>query len=426
MLNNATPWRERLATITATMREMSAQTDPQEMVRTYVKRMERIVVRDRLVTLSRRGLEHPFVYVTRDSTWTEEINPWEEQQRLPVLEGGLFAELVYGDEPRIIEDPQLADDDPAREYLAGYRSLLAIPLFDQGQGLNMVVMLRHDAGAFNHEDLPEMVWMSNLFGRATQNLVLMRERQKAFDEVDQELRLVADLQRALLPARLPDVPGLDMAAVYETSRRVGGDYYDLFPLADGRWGILIADVSGHGPAAAVGMAITHALAHTAPEELCPPGRLLTWLNTQSVQHYTDRTGGFVTAFYGIYDPRERTLWYACAGHNPPRLKRCADGSLALLDAAHGLPIGVAENETYNEATHQLQIGDQIVFYTDGITEAFNPNGEMFGTERLDRVLENCSVNAASLIDELLAAVSDFTAGQPADDDRTILIARVVK
>ncbi len=418
-------WQTRLDYIMDMMREMSRQTDPSQMVREYAARTQALLERDRVISLSRRGHESPELRITRDSNSTVETNPWFEQHKHPRVRGGLLADLIYGDEPRVINDLTVPLDDPAHEWVGPYKSLMAIPLFDQGAALNMVLFLRREPNAYRSDGLPETVWMSNLFGRATHNLVLTQELRRAYDEVDKELLAVARIQRSLLPDKLPEIPTLDLAAYYQTSRRAGGDYYDLFPLTDGRWGILIADVSGHGTPAAVVMAITHTLAHTYPEPPDPPGALLTHLNQQLARYYTADNGTFVTAFYGIYDPHTRALTYASAGHDPPRLKRCTDGSLILLNAAGGLPLGVIADESYAEATQQLQVGDQIVFYTDGITEAFNAKSELFGKERLDQVLTDCRLTAQGLIDAVMASVDEFAAGHPADDDRTVLVAKVV-
>ncbi|MHC4092460.1 MAG: PP2C family protein-serine/threonine phosphatase, partial [Planctomycetota bacterium] len=303
-------------------------------------------------------------------------------------------------------------------------SLMAIPLFDQGVAMNMVVFMREPPQAFVHRELPEIVWMSNLFGRATHNLVLSGELREAYEAVDRELGVVADIQRSLLPRELPSIPTTDWAVHYQTSRRAGGDYYDFFPLADGKWGVLIADVSGHGTPAAVLMAITHAIAHTHPESQTPPANLLRRLNRQLGRFYTGRWSAFVTAFYGIYHPATRELTYSSAGHNPPRLKHCDDGTLTTLDGTRALPLGIAPEERYLECTQSLRRGDQIFFYTDGITEAVNPAGEAFGTQRLDHVLTDCRVDATSLINAVLDAVAGFTAGRPADDDRTLLVAKI--
>jgi len=417
-------WRGRLATIVATMRDMSRQTDPQAMVRAYGSRMRQLMPVDRSVAVSRRDLDPPRYRITRSSLWKDEINPWKEKDRLPLFEGGLLGELIYGDEPRIIDDLVINPGDPAAEYLAGQRSLLAIPNYDRGAALNMTVLMRSEPGAFDREQLPEWVWTSNLFGMAAHNLVLSDELKRASARMERELNVVADIQRSLLPKVLPAIPTLDLAAFYQTSQWAGGDYYDFFPLADGQWGILIADVSGHGTPAAVMMAITHTITHALHGPLTPPGTMLGHVNQQLATLYTADNEAFVTAFYGIYDPLRRELTYASAGHNPPRLKRCEDGSVASLDAVGGLPLGMFADQVYQQAPHLLLPGDQIVFYTDGITEATNHAGQMFGLDRLDEALENCHLVASGLMQAVLDAYDAFTAGRPAADDRAVVIAKV--
>src|SRR5437763_5550264 len=180
-------WRSRLAIIVDTMRDLSRQTDPQEMVRTYGERMRQLLPIDRRVSLSRRDLEYPRFRITRSTTWTENVNPWKDRDRLPVFEGGLPAELVYGNEPRVFDDLQVADDDPARDYLEGHRSLLAIPMFDRGESVNMVVLMQQAPAAFPGEEVPDLVWRTGLFGRATSNLVLSEELQQAYQAIDREL-----------------------------------------------------------------------------------------------------------------------------------------------------------------------------------------------------------------------------------------------
>jgi sigma-B regulation protein RsbU (phosphoserine phosphatase) len=427
-LAEATPitadWQEKLALIVETMRDMSRQSDPQEMVRAYGLRMRKLIPLDRRVSLSRRGLDYPWYRITRSTTWETEPNPWTDKEHLPLLKGGLLANLIYGEEPRVFDDLEIDSDDPAAEYLEGHRSLLAIPMYDQGESLNMVILMQKEPAAFPGEQIPDIVLRSNLFGRATGNLVVKQELAAAYAALDREFKTVGEIQRSLLPADLPQIPTLDLAAHYQPSQRAGGDYYDFFPLPEGQWGIFLADVSGHGTPAAVLMAVTHCIAHTHPGPAMPPAKMLDYLNHHLVSHYTSQNGHFVTAFYGVYDPSRRSLTYACAGHNPPRLKRCQDGSLIALDGARGLPLGITSDGPYHEHFQQLQPGDQIVFYTDGITEAHNMEGKMFGTERLDRVLENCALQASALLEAVLDSVHQFANSRPAEDDRTVIVARV--
>src|SRR5439155_9804698 len=124
---------------------------------------------------------------------------------------------------------------------------------------------------------------------------------------------------------------------------------------------------------------------------------------------------FVTAFYGIYNPADRSLTYACAGHPPPRYKRCSGGGISALVGLDGIPLGIEPDHVYRERTEIFQPGDQLVFYTDGIVEATNSAGEMFGIGRLDQVLSGCRKEAADLLQAVLAAVLEFTGGRPPMD-----------
>ena len=178
----------------------------------------------RRISLSRRGLAYPQFRITRSTTWSEDVNPWEDKDRLPLLAGGLLARLIYAGMPELIEDLAWDEDDPAAEYLSGNRSLLAIPMYDQGELLNMVVLLRDLPFAFEKEEIPEIVWRSNLFGRATGNLVLKRELQRAYEALDRELKIVADIQLSLAARRVTPHPharpGRLLSAVASGRRRL--------------------------------------------------------------------------------------------------------------------------------------------------------------------------------------------------------------
>jgi sigma-B regulation protein RsbU (phosphoserine phosphatase) len=288
----------------------------------------------------------------------------------------------------------------------------------------MVVSTLAEPGGYDPEQFPERFWISSLFGRATQTLVLSDELKRAYEIVERELKVVADIQRSLLPQTLPVIPGLELAAHYQTSQWAGGDYYDFFELPDGRWGFLIADVSGHGTPAAVMMAILHSLAHGHPGHPEPPAALLEHVNQRLAARYTTENEVFVTAFYGVYDPATWQFSYSCAGHNPPQLKRCSMGQVDSLEAVGGPPLGVFTDTEYPQATLSLQPGDILVLYTDGITEAMDRRGEQFGLERLNEVLRRCGLSATQLVESILDALDSFTCGNPAHDDRTLLLAKV--
>ncbi len=220
----------------------------------------------------------------------------------------------------------------------------------------------------------------------THNLVLRDELKDAYEIVERELKVVADIQRSLLPQVLPKIPTLELAAYYRTSRWAGGDYYDFFPLPDGRWGILIADVSGHGTPAAVMMAITHSLAHSLPGPADPPAALLGHVNRQLSHRYTDVQRGVRHGVLRRLRPDDRTLTYSSAGHNPPRLKRCGDGSVNSLEEIGGPPLGLFDELEYEQTTLAFKPGDILAFYTDGITEAMDAKNVQFGVHAARRGL----------------------------------------
>ncbi len=424
------PWPERLAMITETMREISRQSDPQAVVNIYGARMRDFFAWQRLVSVSRRGVAHPDVVVTRSSTWDRQPDPWKERDKLPRLKGGLLAELLYGDQPRIINDLVVSPDDPAFEYLQGMRSLMAIPHFDGGVGLNMVLTMKSEPDGFDHENFPEIFWLSNLFGRATSNLVLSRQLRDANAAMDREMKVVADIQQSLLPPHLPNLPTLELAAHYQTSKNAGGDYYDFFELPGDRTGILIADVAGHGTPAAVLMAILHAIAHLAPGDECDPAAILAFLNQNLTERYTGDTGTFVTAFYGVYDALSRKLTYSTAGHPHPFVVSCGKPGIKLLDHAQGMPLGIMADAEYHVSEHQLHTGDTLVLYTDGITEARGPGGRMYGEARLGAAVASCPTkagptgSAAGQLQSILEDLQAFAEGTPPTDDRTIVVGKV--
>ena len=418
------PWQDRLKFVIETVRELSAQTDPQEMVRNYSKRMRQVMPVDANVSLSRRGYQSPDVRITRASIWGNNVNPWKETN-LVIHHGGLFSKLIYADEPSVIDDLRVEPDDPAAPFVAGMRSLMMIPLFDKGVALNAVILMRRERGGFDREALPERVWLSNLFGRATHNLVLAEQVKQAYEALDRELQVVSNIQRSLLPAELPMIPGVELAVHYQTSRRAGGDYYDFFPLPDGRWGILIADVSGHGTPAAVLMAVTHSIAHTYGSPPTPPAMLLDFVNQHLAARYTNGNGTFVTAFYGIYDPGRREMVFASAGHPSPRVRRGskAGSPIESACASNGLPLGIDSDADYSDAMIRFAPGDLMVLYTDGITEAHREGDfALFGEERLDQALSHCQPTAGDALECILRDVNHFTAAAAPSDDQTLLAA----
>lgn len=411
----------RLREYLAMVRDLSLARSPEELIDSYRARARFVVPSDQFLSLSRRAMPPGSVRITRSTQWETPLDPWRQFDQLPVVREGMLVRLAEAGQPVKIDDLEVDPADPFEPYARGMRSMIAVPTFHEGEPLYMVVLMREEL-PFTLDELNTVLLTSNLIGRATSQLVLAGELSQAYTALDREFRAVGDIQRQLLPRRTPRIPGATLATYYETSKRAGGDYFDYFKLPDGTWSVIIADVSGHGPAAAVVMAMIRSLLH-APLELCPPSAgepaaALRFLNAELLK--TLPPGQFVTAFIAVYDPKARRLKYANAGHHPPRWLRCGQAGVAALEMHEGIPLGISEPHDALEREVQLSAGDRLLLFTDGVTETFNRKREMFGLERLDAALRQCSRSPSSLIEAITAALNEFADGAPVEDDRTLV------
>lgn len=263
-----------------------------------------------------------------------------------------------------------------------------------------------------------------LAATATRVLELEQQLRCARKQLAAYSKTLFDIQRSIMPQRLPEVPGLDLAAHFTELEEAGGDFYDVSPLGPESWAIVIADVSGHGLAAAAVLALTHALGHSLQEQGTPPspGAALALVNGALATRYLVNSGQFVTALAGWYEARTQVFKYASAGHPFPRLIR--GDVVRRLDGISGSPLGVDAESSYQEAAVQLREGDRLVLFTDGITECMNAAGELFGDQRLDEALRAPVTGAAELLQHIVHSVQEFRAGQPPRDDETCLVAVV--
>lgn len=253
---------------------------------------------------------------------------------------------------------------------------------------------------------------------------LSRELRQARKELDRYGKLVLAIQRSILPQQLPHVPSLDLAVHFADVDGAGGDFYDVRLVGPNHWAIVIADVCGHGLAAAAILALVHALGNGVPTQKrpTPPGAALALVNAPLAARYLANTGHFVTAFVGLYDAEAQLLTYASAGHPPPRLVR--GNEVRQLDAIAGLPLGIDKASAYRDETLHLQAGDRLVLFTDGVTESANTARELFGDKRLDAVLAKPASSAAELLKHIVDSVTTFRGQCPASDDETCLIAMI--
>ena len=251
---------------------------------------------------------------------------------------------------------------------------------------------------------------------------LKREVEQKKDALEDELEVVSDVQRRLLPKSLPEIGGLKLAVHYETSLYAGGDYYDIAKMADNQWGFLVADAEGHSAPAAVMMAMTCALFRSYPEPPIDPGELLYFLNLHMCKVAEP---SFVTALYVVYDANHHTLKIARAGHPPPMIYRSSEKKAIEYPCSGVFPLGIDPYEQVPVTEDELQPGDRILMYTDGITERFSMEGKTYGEKRLLRQLEgNGNFQPQRLLEEIMIDVDTFANGRPADDDQALLLGIV--
>jgi sigma-B regulation protein RsbU (phosphoserine phosphatase) len=245
------------------------------------------------------------------------------------------------------------------------------------------------------------------------------EVQQQRDELEHELLVVSQLQRNLLPERLPEIAGLKLAVHYETSRYAGGDYYDIVQMPDGKMGVLVADAEGHAAPATVMMAMTCALFRSCATSLGKPDQLLSYLNDNLCKV---NRGSFVTAIYAVYDPLSRTLKMARAGNPLPILYRPSEKKAVELSCEGVLIMGLYPYAEIPVTELKLQPGDRLLFYTDGITERFNDQREIYG---INRLLQQVGSTDTDELPDILARIMDdlsrFAGPRPADDDMAMLM-----
>ncbi|MBX7252159.1 MAG: SpoIIE family protein phosphatase [Candidatus Promineofilum sp.] len=300
-------------------------------------------------------------------------------------------------------------------------SVVFIPLLIGGGAIGVLGLGGRQPRRLNEDDLRFARLLANQAALSVEQARLHRVESRG-QRMERELQQARQIQMSLLPGGYPQVAGYDFAAAYESAREIGGDLYDFieWPADPHRVGLLIADVSGKGTAAALFMAHSRAMIRGAAQTQPGPAATLAAANVQIARD--NHAMLFVSAFYAVMDAPSGRLTFANAGHNVPIVRR-ADGRVEEA-VARGMVLGIMDDMTYDEATTTLAEGDMIVLYTDGITEAMNARGDLFDKERLMAAVHGASpADARALIDAILAAVRDFTGDTPQADDLTIVTVR---
>ena len=260
------------------------------------------------------------------------------------------------------------------------------------------------------------------FKALTRIIAQQEELSNAYSRLDRECRLVGQIQRRLVPEGEPDIPGFEVATHYRPARQAGGDYYDFFARPHGTWGILVADVSGHGADAAVVMAMMRTMMHLyPPEDTEEPDKVLSYTNKQlSCDIMSDQ---FATAFFAVVRS-DGNLLGACAGHGAPLLYRQESGQVRELVTDAGFPLGLMPDSEFAVCEAQMESGDVLLLFTDGITDVFNGDGQTFGVGRLRQSLADHAEKAAGgILDGVVHAANEFAQGQPQHDDQTVIVLK---
>lgn len=325
--------------------------------------------------------------------------------------------------PRVLEPlPADAADDPVvGARLRGIASILAVPIFHDGRPAEWVLLLRREPG-WSDVDVRTAVQSTNLLNATVDARQAAIEVETLNERLSRSIDELARVQRSLLPDAPNHVPGLCAASYDRPCEAAGGDDFDHRSFDDGRVGVMIADVSGHGPAASVVMAMLRTAMTANRRHSLRPETVVEDVNHLLREAVGD--GTFVTAFFLALDPGTGEATYANCGHPPPRVVR-ADGRVERLDADASIPLGIVDELEARGGTTQLEPGDRLVLSTDGIIEAFDEEGRMLGLEGLDRALAPDAgprpSSPGGLVDRIVDAVAAHAGGRPADDDRCIVV-----
>jgi serine phosphatase RsbU (regulator of sigma subunit)/anti-sigma regulatory factor (Ser/Thr protein kinase) len=309
---------------------------------------------------------------------------------------------------------------PALEALRAAGVKLVVPLVSQGELIGLLNLgPRLSDQEYSGDDRRLLDSLAAQAAPALRVGQLVREQEgqaRERERIERELELARVIQQNFLPRELPELPGWQVSAFYRPAREVGGDFYDVIALGDGRIGLVVGDVTDKGVPAAMVMAATRSLLRAAALRLDSPGAVLERVNELLCPDIPPKM--FVTCLYAVLEPETGRLSFANAGHNLPCLRTAAE---VLELRATGMPLGLMPGTTYEEREAVAAPGDRLLLYSDGLVEAHGAGREMFGMPRL-RALVADAAEDASLIDGLLAALDGFTGSEWEQEDDITIVA----
>jgi serine phosphatase RsbU (regulator of sigma subunit)/anti-sigma regulatory factor (Ser/Thr protein kinase) len=327
--------------------------------------------------------------------------------------------LFFQTSPGAVEVDKLHFDSPALQALKAANARLLVPLVSQGELIGLLSLgPRLSEQDYSTDDRALLSNLASQAAPAVRVAQLVRQQQlevQARERLEQELRVARLIQQTLLPKELPTLAGWEVAAYYQPARAVGGDFYDFIPLSGGRLAFVVGDVTDKGVPAALLMATTRANLRAAAQRFDNPGEVLAHVNEVLCPDIPPNM--FITCLYAVLDPERGELRFANAGHDLPYV--WSPGHVEDL-RARGMPLGLMPGMVYEEKAKTIAPGESVLFYSDGLVEAHNPQREMFGFPRLSRLLEQYP-GGPGLIAFLLEDLQRFTGADWEQEDDTTLV-----
>jgi serine phosphatase RsbU (regulator of sigma subunit)/anti-sigma regulatory factor (Ser/Thr protein kinase) len=318
-----------------------------------------------------------------------------------------------------VDIDELELDSQALRELRAAGVKLAVPLVSQGELIGVLNLgPRLSEQDYSSDDRKLLDKLAAQAAPALRVAQLVREQKAEAatrQRFEQELEVARLIQQNFLPRELPDLPGWQIAAYYRPAREVGGDFYDVIPLPDGRVAFVVGDVTDKGVPAALVMSATRSVLRASAQRLIEPGAVLERVNDHLCPDMPEKM--FVTCLYGVLDPVSGHLRFANAGHDLPYVKT-ADGVVELR--ARGMPLGLMPGMAYEEKEATLEPGDSVLLHSDGIVEAHDPERDMFGFPRLKETMADVA-GGQELIDRVLSDLEAFTGAEAEQEDDITMV-----
>jgi phosphoserine phosphatase RsbU/P len=343
-----------------------------------------------------------------------------EQNKLTVALGdGLVGAAAMKSVPvrvgNVLGDPRYINVHPET------RSELAVPLRHKGKVIGVVDLESTQIDYFTEHHERMLTMLASRIAAALVNAQLYARVSDNERRMDREMKIAREIQLQLMPEELPTVDPLNIAVSFRPVAHLGGDLYDFIQFDDGRLAIVVGDVTGKGAPAALYAALSSGIIRTRATRKYPPGQMLELVNKTLYSRPIESQ--YCALMYSIYDPQTRRLSLANSGLPYPLLIH--KGSPRFLELA-GIPVGLFPDSTYQEADVQLESGDLLVFYSDGLVEARDAANEDFGLKRLATIVqENREKSAEEIVNAVNAGVEEFVARTPFHDDRTLIVVKML-